>query len=95
MHHLDAALDFAPDSFEVRKVRVSVQSRFPKILGRRGATFKDGIVLDQMFRQIEDIDPAMAAAMVPIYDFLTKVAPDVGDWTEGREKAEAALESRS
>ena len=91
MHHLNAALQFAPDSFEVRMVRASVQSSLPRIFGRRGAAIEDAVVIDQMFRQIEDPPPAIASRMVPIYDFLSKTAPDKRDWNEGRRKANEAL----
>ena len=95
MHHLDAALDFAPDSFEVRMVRTSVQSNLPRIFGRRGAAIEDALVLDQMFRRIEDPNPAIASSMLPIYDFLAKAAPDRGNWAEGRRKASDTLKDAS
>ena len=91
MHHLNAALSFAPDSFEVRMVRASVQSNMPRIFGRRGAAVKDALVLDQMFRQIKDPPPAIASRMLPIYDFLAKTVPQRGNWSEGRRKANEAL----
>ena len=91
VHHLNTALDFAPDSFEVRMVRASVQSNMPRIFGRRGAAIEDAIVLDQMFRRIEDPHPAIASRMLPIYDFLAKTAPEKGNWSEGRRKANGAL----
>ena len=87
VHHLNAALEFAPDSFEVRMVRASVQSSLPRIFGRRGAAIEDAVVIDQMFRQIEDPPPAIASRMLPIYDFLPKTAPDKRDWSDGRRKA--------
>ena len=95
MHHLNAALEFAPDSFEVRMVRTSVQSNLPRIFGRRGAAIKDALVLDQMFRRIEDPNPAIALSMLPIYDFLAKTAPDKGNWNEGLRKANEALKDAS
>ena len=95
MHHLNAALEFAPDSFEVRMIRASVQSNLPRIFGRRGAAIEDALVLDQMFRQIEDPPPAIASRMLPIYDFLAKTAPDKGNWSEGRRKANEALKDAS
>ena len=95
VHHLNAALDFAPDSFEVRMVRTSVQSSLPRIFGRTGAAIEDAVVLDQMFRQIEDPPPAIASRMLPIYDFLAKTAPDKGNWSEGRRKADEALKDAS
>ena len=91
MHHLNAALEFAPDSFEVRMVRASVQSSLPRIFGRRAAAIEDAVVLDQMFRRIEDPHPAIASRMLPIYDFLAKTAPDKGNWSEGWSKASEAL----
>ena len=57
VHHLNAVLDFAPDSFEARMVRASIQSRLPRIFGRRRAAIRDGIVLDQMFRRAEPPTP--------------------------------------
>ena len=95
LHHLNAALEFAPNSFEVRMVRASVQSNLPRIFGRRGAAIEDAVVLDQMFRWIEGPRPAIASSMLPIYDFLAKAAPDRGDWTEGRRKASDALKDAS
>ena len=95
LHHLNAALEFAPDSFEVRMVRTSVQSNLPRIFGRRGAAIKDALVLDQMFRRIEDPNPAIALSMLPIYDFLAKTAPDKGNWNEGLRKANEALKDAS
>ena len=91
VHHLNAALEFAPDSFEVRMVRASVQSDLSRIFGRRGAAIEDAVVLDQMFRRIENPHPAIALTMLPIYDFLARTAPDKGDWSEGRSKAREAL----
>ena len=91
VHHLNTALDFAPDNFEVRMVRASVQSNLPRIFGRRGAAIEDAIVLDQMFRRIEDPHPAIASRILPIYDFLAKAAPNKGNWSEGRRKANEAL----
>ena len=91
LHHLNAALEFAPDNFEVRMVRASVQSSLPRIFGRSGAAIKDALVLDQMFRRIEDPPLAIASKMLPIYDFLAKTAPDKGGWSEGRSKASEAL----
>ena len=91
VHHLNTALDFAPDNFEVRMVRASVQSNMPRIFGRRGAAIKDAVVLDQMFRQIKDPPPAIASRMLPIYDFLAKTVPQRGNWSEGRRKANEAL----
>ena len=91
VHHLNTALDFAPDNFEVRMVRASVQSSLPRIFGRRGAAIEDAIVLDQMFRQIKDPPPAIASRMLPIYDFLAKTVPQRGNWSEGRRKANEAL----
>ena len=91
LHHLDAALAFAPDSFEVRMVRASVQSSLPGIFGRRGTAIEDALVLDQMFRRIEDPHPAIASRMLPIYDFLSKTAPEKRGWSEGRRKANEAL----
>ena len=91
VHHFNAALDFAPDSFEVRMVRASVQSSLPRIFGRSGAAIGDALVLDQMFRRIEDPSPAIASRMLPIYDFLAKTAPDKGGLSEGRRKANEAL----
>ena len=91
VHHLNTALDFAPDNFEVRMVRASVQSNMPRIFGRRGAAIEDAIVLDQMFRRIEDPHPAIASRMLPIYDFLAKTVPQSGNWSEGRRKANEAL----
>lgn len=95
MHHLNAALDFAPDSFEVRMVRISVQRNLPRIFGRWGAAVEDAVALDQMFRRIEEPRPAIALEMLPIYDFLAKVAPDRGDWAEGRRKANDTLKDAS
>ena len=95
VHHLNAALEFAPDSFEVRMVRASVQSRLPRIFGRRGTAVEDALVLDQMFQRIEDPNPAIASRMLPIYDFLAKTAPNKGGWSEGRRKANEALNDTS
>ena len=95
VHNLNAALEFAPDNYEVRMVRASVQSSLPRIFGRRGAAIKDAIVLDQMFRRIEDPPPAIASRMLPIYDFLAKTAPDKGGWSEGRRKANETLKDAS
>ena len=91
VHHLNTALDFAPDNFEVRMVRASVQSHMPGIFGRRGAAIEDALVLDQMFRRLEDPRPAIALRMLPIYDFLARTAPERGNWSEGRRKANGAL----
>ena len=91
VHHLNTALDFAPDNFEVRMVRASVQSNMPRIFRRRGAAIEDAIVLDQMFRQIKDPPPAIASRMLPIYDFLARTAPEKGNWSEGRRKANGAI----
>ena len=91
LHHLNTALEFAPDSFEVRMVRVSVRRNLPRAFGRIGPAIEDAVVLDQMFRRIEDPHPAIASRMLPIYDFLTKTAPDQGSWSEGRSKAREAL----
>ena len=91
VHHLNAALDFGPDSFEVRMVSASVQSSLPRIFWRTGAAIEDAVVLDQMFRRIEDPNPAIASRMLPIYDFLAKTAPNKGGWSEGRRKANEAL----
>ena len=91
VHHLNTALDFAPDNFEVRMVRASVQSHMPRIFGRRGAAIKDAVVLDHMFRQIKDPPPAIASRMLPIYDFLAKTVPQSGNWNEGRRKANEAI----
>ena len=91
MHHLNAALEFAPDSIEVRMIRASVQSSLPRIFGRTAAAVEDALVLDQMFRRIEDPNPAIASKMLPVYDFLAKTAPDKGGWSEGRRKANEAL----
>ena len=91
VHHLNTALDFAPDNFEVRMVRASVQSHMPRIFGRRGAAIKDAVVLDQMFLQIKNPPPAIASRMLPIYDFLAKTVPQRGNWSEGRRKANEAL----
>ena len=95
LHHLNAALEFAPESFEVRMVRASVQSSLPWIFGRRGAAIEDAVVLDQIFRRIEDPNPAIASRMLPIYDFLAKAAPDKGNWNEGLRKANEALKDAS
>ena len=95
MHHLNAALEFAPDSIEVRMVRTSVLSSLPGIFGRRTAAIEDAVVLDQMFRRIEDPPPAVASRMLHIYDFLAKTAPDKGNWSEGRRKASEALNDAS
>ena len=95
VHHLNAALEFAPDSFEVRMVRASVQSSLPKVFGRRGAAVDDAVVLDQMFRRLEDPHRAIASEMLPIYDFLAKAAPDKGNWSESRKKANEALNNAS
>ena len=91
IHHLNAALQVAPDSLEVRMVRASVQSSLPRIFGRRSAAIEDAVALDQMFRRIEDPPPAIASRMLPIYDFLSKTAPHKGNWSEGRSKASEAL----
>ena len=91
VHHLNTALEFAPNSFEVRMVRASVQRNLPRIFGRRGAAVKDAIALDQMFRRIKDPPPVIASRMLPIYDFLAKAAPDKGNWSEGRRKANETL----
>lgn len=91
VHHLNAAVDLDPENFVVRMVRASVQSRLPRIFGRRGAAVRDGIVLDRMFRGIKDPHPAMASAMLPIYDFLVEAAPDRGDWRGGRKIADDAI----
>ena len=91
VHHLNTALEFAPNNFEVRMVRASVQSHMLRIFGRRGAAIKDAVVLDQMFRQIKDPPPAIASRMLPIYDFLAKTVPQRGNWSEGRRKANEAL----
>ena len=91
VHHLNTALDFAPDNFEVRMVRASVQSHMPRIFGRMGAAIEDAIVLDQMFRRFEGPRPAIASRMLPIYDFLARTAPEKGNWSEGRRKANEAL----
>ena len=95
MHHLNAALEFNPDNFEVRMFRASVQSHLPRMFGRSGIAVEDAITIDQMFRRIEDPLPAIASSMLPIYDFLTKVAPDRGDWAQGRRKANDALNEAS
>ena len=95
MHHLNTALEFAPDSFEVRMVRASVQSNLPRIFGRSGAAVEDALAIDQMFRRIEDPPPAIASRMLHIYDFLAKTAPDKGSWSEGRRKASEALNDAS
>ena len=95
LHHLNAALEFAPDSFEVRMVRTSVQRNLPRIFGRRGAAIEDAVVLDQMFRRIEDPNPAIASRMLPIYDFLARTAPEKGNWSEGLRKANEALNDAS
>ena len=91
VHNLNAALEFAPDSFEVRMVRASVQSSLPRIFGRRGAAIEDALVLDQMFRRLEGPSPAIASRMLPIYDFLARTAPEKGNWSEGRRKTNEAL----
>ena len=93
VHHLNAALEFAPDSFEVRMVRASVQSSLSRIFGRRGTAIEDAIVLDQMFRRIENPHPAIASTMLPIYDFLAKATPGKGNWSEGRRKASEVLKN--
>ena len=95
VHHLNAALEFAPDNFEVRMVRASIQRNLPRIFGRRGAAIEDAVVLDQIFRRIEDPHPAVASRMLPIYDFLAGAAPDKGNWNEGRSKAIEALNDAS
>ena len=95
LHHLNAALDFAPDSFEVRMVRASIQHNLPRIYGRRGAAIEDAVVLDQMFRRTEDPNPTIASSMLPIYDFLAKTAPDKGNWNEGLRKANEAIKDAS
>ena len=95
VHHLNAALDFAPDNFEVRMVRASVQSSLPRIFGRTAAAVEDAVVLDQMFRRIEDPNAAIASRMLPIYDFLAKTAPDKGNWNEGLRKANEAIKDAS
>ena len=95
VHNLNAALEFAPDNYEVRMVRASVQSNLPRIFGRRGAAVKDAIALDQMFRRIEGPPPAIASRMLPIYDFLARTAPEKGNWSEGRRKANEALKDAS
>ena len=92
IHHLNAALDFAPDSFEVRAVRISAYSHLPRIFGRKGAAIRDGIVLDRMFQQIEDPHHSMVSAMLPVYDFLNVAAPDRGDWDKVKMKASAAID---
>ena len=91
LHHLNAALEFAPESLEVRMIRASVQSSLPRIFGRTGAAVEDALVLDGMFRRIEDPPLAIASRMLSIYDFLAKTAPDKGGWSEGRSKANEAL----
>ena len=68
-------------------VRTSVQNNLPRNFGRRGAAVNDAVVVDQMFRQIEDPPPAIASRMLPIYDFLAKAAPGKGNWSESRRKA--------
>ena len=95
VHHLDAALDFAPDSFDVRMVRASVQRGLPKVFGRKVDAIRDGIILDQMFRQAKDPHPKMALAMLSIYDFLVEAVPSKTDWDEGRQKAREAIEDAS
>ena len=95
VHHLNAALDFAPDNFEVRMVRASVQHNLPRIFGRRAAAIEDAVVLDQMFRRIEDPNPAIASRMLPIYDFLARTAPEKGNLSEGLRKANHALKDAS
>lgn len=95
MHHLNAALKFATDSFEVRMVRASVQISLPSIFGRRSAAVDDAIVLDRMFRRIEDPNPAIASEMLSIYDFLTKAVPEMGNWGEGHRRANEVLKDAS
>lgn len=95
MHHLNAALDLAPDSLEVRMVRLSVQSNLPRIFGHWEAAVEDAIALDQIFRRIEEPHPSIASSVLPIYDFLTEVASDRGNWADGQKKANDALKDDS
>lgn len=55
-----------------------MQASLPAMFLRQDDAVEDLLALDAMFSQAQS--PAMASAMIEIYDLLSKLAPEAGDW---------------
>ena len=78
LRFLDQAVTLAPNDFAVRVIRANVTNNLPELFGRKATAIEDGLVLDRMFSAAQS--PAMAPAMIRIYEILDDIAPDQGDW---------------
>ena len=85
LRFLDQAVTLAPNDFAVRVIRANVANNLPELFGRQATAIEDGLVLDKMFSATQS--PAMAPAMIRIYEILGDIAPEQGDW---KTKAAAA-----
>ena len=78
LRFLDQAVALAPNDFAVRVIRANVANNLPELFGRQATAIEDGLVLDRMFSAAQS--PAMAPAMIRIYEILGDIAPEQGDW---------------
>ena len=78
LRFLDQAVTLAPNDFAVRVIRANVANNLPELFGRQATAIEDGLVLDKMFSAAQS--PAMAPAMIRIYEILGDIAPEQGDW---------------
>lgn len=87
LRYLDAAVEVAPDDFVIRLIRANVSAGLPEMFGRRERAIEDMLALDAMFEATRS--PRMAGPMLGIYDQLSELAPEKGDWDARAEEARA------
>lgn len=87
LRNLDAAVEAAPDDFVIRLIRANVSAGLPEMFGRRERAIEDMLALDAMFEATRS--PRMAGPMLGIYDHLSELAPEKGDWDARAEEARA------
>lgn len=87
LRHLDAAVEAEPDDFVIRLIRANVSAGLPEMFGRRERAIEDMLALDAMFEAARS--PRMAGPMLGIYDQLSDLAPEQGDWDARAQEARA------
>ena len=87
LRFLDQAVTLAPNDFAVRVIRANVANNLPELFGRQATAIEDGLVLDKMFSAAQS--PAMAPAMIRIYEILGDIAPEQGDWEKQSRRSRA------
>ena len=92
LRFLDQAVNLEPDNFTARIVRANVTNSLPSMFSRKETAIEDGLVLDKMFSAMKS--PKMAISMVDIYEMLSEIAAEQGDWTNKADEARKLAESR-